>query len=357
METYYYFFFFAIFFAIFFQTISKKIAVIIMIVMLSLFAGTRVAVDNDYLLYKEFFQFVNGDFEYFKKNFNNLELSIFIIPNFLRIYFISPTDIINGSFLLFAIIAVSLKLYSIKKYSNYFLLSFIFYLSSLFFMHEMTTIRAGVAAGILLLSIQDFERKNTFSFSIKMSISLLFHYSSVLVIICYIFMLKVKKIKYYYYGLVISFVIAITKINVLTLLFLDRLFPKVKIYLELQEKINENKVNIFNFKILFSLFILLLFSFQYKKLCKIKYFDVLYKLHILSILIFFALSPTAIVFSIRSFELISIVQVLLAPMILYLFSPKFKYIGVGIVLVFSAIQLYYIISVQDIFRPYQSWFF
>ena len=50
---------------------------------------------------------------------------------------------------------------------------------------------------------------------------------------------------------------------------------------------------------------------------------------------FFALSPTAIVFSIRSFELISIIQVLLAPMILYLFSPKFKYIGVGIVLRYS----------------------
>lgn len=324
--------------------------------MLTIFAGTRLDVDNDYFLYKYFFQYIPESFNAFKENFDNLEISIFLIPNFLKFFFYNQSDIVNGSFFTFALIAVSLKIYSINKYSDYFLLSFIFYLSSLFYMHEMTTIRAGVAAGILLLSTNDFEKKNTISFLIKMIFAMLFHYSSALIIICYFIIFKLKKIKYYYYGLVISICFAITKINILTLLLIDRLVPKVKIYLELQEKINENKVNVFNFKILFSLFILLLLGSQYKKLIEIKYFDILFKLHILSIIIFFALSPTAIVFSLRSFELLSIVQVLLAPMILHLFPKKFKYIGVCIVLVFSGVQLFYIISIQDIFKPYQSWF-
>ncbi|WP_229731764.1 hypothetical protein, partial [Chishuiella changwenlii] len=83
----------------------------------------------------------------------------------------------------------------------------------------------------------------------------------------------------------------------------------------------------------------------------------LFKIHIISIAIFYALSPTNIVFSLRSFELLSIIQIFLAPMLIYLFDLKSRWIGYAIVLGFSVIQLYYIISIQDIFKPYKSWFF
>lgn len=336
---------------------SKKIAVFLLAIILILFAGTRSDIDNDYFLYRYFFRYVNNSVEYFKSNFESLEFSIFLIPNFLKIFLYKQDDIINGSFVIFALIAVSLKMYSIYKYSSFFTLSFIFYLSSLFFMHEMTTIRAGIAAGLLLLSINDFEEKKHWSFIWKMVLALLFHYSSLLILGCYLVVINIKNIKYYYYGLLIAIFFAISKINILTLLFLDKIFPKVQVYLMLQDKTNENKVNVFNFKILFSLFLLCVFFSNYKQLSKKKYFVVLYKIHILSLIIFFILSPTAIVFSLRSFELLSIIQILLAPMILFLFAPKFQYIGALIVLVFSGIQLFYIISIQDIFRPYISWLF
>lgn len=357
METYYYFFVFGVIVLLGIAFTSRKVAAILFAIILILFAGTRGNVDNDYFLYKFFFEYGVYSFDYFRTNFPSLELSIFVIPSVLSSVFYLTQDIVNGSFLMFAIIAVGLKVYSIYKYSNYFILSCIFYFSSLYFMHELTTIRAGVSAGLLLLSIGDFEKRKHFAFILKFLVALLFHYSSVLILLCYLLVINIDKIKYYYYGIFASIVCAILKINILKLLLLDRVFPKVDIYLRMQEITNENKVNVFNFKILFSLLLLIIFWLQYKKLLKIEYFKVLYKLHIISLIVFFMLSPTAIVFSLRSFELLSIIQVLLAPMILFAFQPKFRYLGVIIVITFSIIQLYYIISIQDIFRPYSSWLF
>lgn len=66
-------------------------------IILILFAGTRKYVDNDYFLYKFFFQYVNQSLNYFKSNFNDLELAIYIIPNFFKFFFYNQNDIVNGS--------------------------------------------------------------------------------------------------------------------------------------------------------------------------------------------------------------------------------------------------------------------
>lgn len=355
MDIYYYFFFLCTLIALF-SKLNKEITCIILAILLILFAGTRLDIDSDYAMYKEFFRFLGGkSIGYLKREYPTVELSIYIIPNFFKLFFYKSTDIIQASFLTMAIIAITLKMASIYKYAHFFILSFVFYLSSLFFMHEMTTIRAGISAGIFLLSIDDVEKKNTKGFLMKSAVALFFHYSSILFVFCYFILIYLDNIKYYYYGIVVSFIAVITKINILKLLFLDRLIPKVKVYMEMMEKTQEVKLNIFNFKIIFSVFILLVMGYHYRKLSEIKYFQILFKIHIISLIIFWALSPTVMVFSVRSFELLSVVQIILAPMLLYVFTPKYRVVAVLIISLFILIQLYYGISIQENFKPYKSW--
>ncbi|MFN3712003.1 MAG: EpsG family protein, partial [Alishewanella aestuarii] len=67
-------------------------------------------------------------------------------------------------FLIFAILGVSLKIIAISRLSLDPILSLWIYICSYFLLHDMTQIRAGVASGIFLLSIQDMHNKNFKSF-------------------------------------------------------------------------------------------------------------------------------------------------------------------------------------------------
>ena len=295
------------------------------------------------------------------KDFNNREISIeyniFFLPHFFELFFNSSITVVRSVFLTFAFLGVSTKLIAIKKYSDYFFLSVVSYMSYLYFMMEMTTIRAGVAAGFFLLSIKALEEKNNKVFFAFLAACFFFHSSSILFLLPWILNKVRLHIKYYYLLIIISFLSAIFKINILTVLLLDRIFPRVDTYIKAMEWMKEDKTNIFNFRTLFALLMVVLFAFFYKKLKDIKYFDLLFKIHMISIILFFLLSTSAQVFSTRSFELLSVVQILLYPMILKAFHPKFKILGWTLIFAFSLIQLYYIISVAEIYKPYKSWFF
>ena len=155
--------------------------------------------------------------------------------------------------------------------------------------------------------------------------------------------------------LCISFVVVVLKMNILTLLGLNLVFPKIQIYLILLEKLEGAPVNIFNFRVLFSIAIMFLFLIKFKLLKENKLFIILFKIHILSLVVFFMLSPTAMVFSLRAFDMLSVVQILLYPYIIYLFREKF--IGYLILFTICGVNLFYIFQVSGWFRSYSSWIF
>jgi len=355
--SYYIIFFLSSFFALIGSFKGGKFIIYILIVILVLFAGTRLNIDNDYHMYFKTFYYIEKSINEFNERIIPLEWSVFFLPHFFGQFFTDKASIVKGVLLTYALLGVSTKIIAIEKYSKFFLLSILLYISNLFLMMEMTTIRAGVAAGVFLLAIDDLERKDNKNFIIKLLICFFFHSSSVLFVIPWL-LLKVKlNIKFYYIAIIFSFVMAVAKINVLKLFFLDRLFPRIEIYFKMMEWQKNEGTNMFNFRILFALFMVFVFMFFYKKLRDIKYFDVLFKIHIFSICIFLLLSSTAEAFSLRSFELLSVVQILLYPMIIHIFTPKLKFIGWTVIILFSLIQLYYLVEIADIFKPYKSWFF
>lgn len=355
--TYYVMFFITSICALLGNSKNRNLALIILIVILTLFAGTRLDIDNDYHMYFKLFQYVEKN----TKDFNNrevpLEWCVYVFPHFFKLLFTNKIEVARFTILLFAILGVSIKLTAIKKYSNFFFLSVILYVSNLFIMQEMTTIRAGVASAIFLLSIGDIEEKKDKNFLIKILLCFFFHSSSIIFIIIWLLLKAKINIKYLYVAIGFSFVSAILKINILTLLFLDKIFPRVEIYIKMMEWMKEDETNIYNFRILFALGMVVLFGLFYKKLKEIKYFDILYRIHIISICLFFLLSTSAQVFSIRTFEVLAVVQILLYPMIIYIFKPNLMYIGWIIIIAFSLLQIIYLIDVVDIYKPYKSWFF
>ena len=336
---------------------KNKLLFVLLIIILVLFAGTRINVDNDYFMYKDQILYVEDTLKAFMDRSIPLEYCMYVIPNFLEYFFYDKSEIVNSTFLIFAFLGVTTKLLAIKKYSEIFFLSVLLYLGNLFMMQEMTTIRAGVAAGIFLLALDNLEKKEHKQFFFKILLCFFFHSSSVLFVLAW-FLLQFKiNIKYYYFGIVVSFIFVALKVNILTLLMLDRVFPRVKAYLDAMEWMVEDKANVFNFRGLFALFIIILFAFHYKKLKNIKYFDVLFKIHIFSLCLFYVFSTTAQVFSIRTFEMFSVAHLLLYPMLIHIFHPKLKLVGWAIIILFSFIQIYYMVDVAGIYKPYQSWLF
>ncbi|MDF2832900.1 EpsG family protein [Chryseobacterium indoltheticum] len=335
----------------------KNIIIAVLAICLILFAGTRLNIDNDYSMYFKYFRYIENNIKDFQNSDVSVEWCVYFFPHFFDLFLTSKVEIARATFLLFAAFGVGIKLYAIGKYADFFFLSIILYVSNLFLMQEMTTIRAGIASAIFLLSIKDIEEKKHKNFIIKILFCFFFHSTSILLVITWL-LLQIKiNIKYFYIAILISFASAIFKINFLTLLFLDKIFPRVEVYIKMMEWMREDKTNIYNFRILFALGIVIILGLFYNKLKEIKYFDVLFRIHLISICFFFLLSTSAQVFSIRTFELLSVIQILLYPMIVYIFPSKLKFIGWTIIIAFSLLQIVYLINVVDIYKSYKSWFF
>lgn len=331
----------------------RSIIVLMIIVTLVLFAGTRIeGVDPDFEVHATNFKYLLSP-QLEAIDFIVFEPSYFLVP-FIGKLFLGNSLYIQFSFLMFALIGVTTKISAMKD-SQYFFLSVALYGCYSFFYQEMITIRAGVASGFFLLAIKDLDSKNDRMYFSKMLLAFLFHYSSIIFILVWIYIRLELTVKTCYYLLLASFLVAFSQINLLMLLRIDLLIPKVKIYFDIMELEGKVKINLFNYRILISFFMLFLFSYTYKLLEKQRYFVTLLKIHIFSLILFFLLSTAAIVFSDRTYDLLSIVQVLLYPFVILVFKERI----VGYLIVFSicAINLFFILKSSGLLLNYSSWLF
>ena len=79
---------------------------------------------------------------------------------------------------LFAIVGVTLKMYAIKKLTPMFFLPLVIYFGNFYFLHEITQIRAGVAAAIFLISVYCMsEGRKLVAFGV-IAVACMFHYSA-----------------------------------------------------------------------------------------------------------------------------------------------------------------------------------
>jgi hypothetical protein len=294
---------------------------------LILIAGLRpIGLDRDSIEYAKIIQS--------SIDVNSIEPAFWIIKHFNDIFFSGD---VHTFFLIFATLGISIKFLAIKKISKMPLLSVIVYLSIYFVLHEMTQIRAGVAAGLFLLSIPDIYNRNFRKFIIKALLAISFHYSAIIILPLYF--LHPKKLNVAYFLLpIVGLILAYFDLSKTLLSNLVNLTPnflayKINTYLTLLELGEHSEINIVNFYYSSLLFLTYFGFFLYIK-NKIKNdYDVLFlKILALSLFSFYFFSSVP-VFAFRVSEFLNVVIVIFLPnFILYFRQKKLIFILLAIFL-------------------------
>lgn len=319
-----------------FQTknvLINRVIVFCMAVGLILMAGLREGnVDRDYRVYKLYWQMRELDVEV---SFNMLK-SFF--KNYLHFPFISII-------ITYAVMGVTTKLIGIKKTSSFFYLSLLVYFSHYFLLHELTQIRVGVATGFFLIALYYlFERKASYYFFFIICAAF-FHYSAFIAFPLW-FLTKSSRSIYKFALLIpIGYVIHFIGGDTLSAIPIPYIQERMEVYQQMQDLAlnNEDKINVFNYMFLSKVAIFVVLLFTAKKIeVHNKYVYLLLKIYAISLAAFPALSAMpASAFRIQEF--LGVVEIILIPMIVYLFRVRFLgYLAVIIIaLGYLMLNLFY----------------
>lgn len=159
---------------------KSKIIFLLIGLTLVLTAGFReVGLDRDSRSYA---QSINSIESYRDADLLKTEPSFWVVSYVARYLFDDP---VTGTFLIFALVGVGVKLYAIYRLSIMPYLSIFVYLCFYFILHEMTQIRVGAASAIFLLAIPDIYNKNLAKFLLKTLIAVMFHYLAIIMLPLY----------------------------------------------------------------------------------------------------------------------------------------------------------------------------
>ncbi len=147
---------------------GTTVALVALGIIMTLYAGLRDGdLVNDYHPYVDLYQnnpmLVEPTFT----------LIVFVVKNFLG-------DNVIVLFLIYAALAVALKLTAIRRLTPLVFMSIVIWLSDTFMLHELTQIRAGVATGFFLLAIKPLYERRGLRFFLLIVCATLFHVSALL---------------------------------------------------------------------------------------------------------------------------------------------------------------------------------
>lgn len=224
-------------------------------------------------------------------------------------------------FLTYAVIAITIRFYAIKRLTPLIFLSLAIYLSNFYILHDFTQLRVSIASSLFLLSIPDLcEGKKCRPF-IFMLIALFFHYSS-LVLFALLFLSNQDLTKKWRIGLacIVPFgiVMLLLHIDLITVIPIPFIQDKIEKYQLLQEYTNmfedASLLNAFLWiKIVIFLYALYFYD-TIKDYCY--YLPLLLKIMGLSLFAYFGLSQLPVVGG-RISELFGVTEIILFPYVIY----------------------------------------
>jgi hypothetical protein len=228
-------------------------------------------------------------------------------------------------FIVFAFLGVTFKMKAIKELSQFLLLSVLIYFCHFFLLHEMTQIRAGVATGLLLLSIPSIKDRRFFTFLIYVGIAALFHYTALIFIPFYF--INSDKISVPLYlliliGPLILFLLHFSVHPIIRLFGDNPLTHRYFVYIDANAKGLYLVHNPFNVLILLHLCLSVFFLWKAKSLANHNpYAIILIKIYVFSAAVFYLFSdlPT---FAFRFYEVLTVVEIVLIPSIINVFRQK-----------------------------------
>lgn len=243
-------------------------------------------------------------------------------------------------FLIYAFLGVYLKLTAIKQLTDLWFLSLVAYVSYFFILHEVIQIRVGVACGLFLLCIKPIYDRNLKLFLFLALLATFFHVSS-LIILPFWFLGKFKDINkantcFLVFVIPIAYSIYFLKMTVLNFIPIPYVQDKLDLYAQLQELGTEEfltNINVFNFVFLAKIIIYYFLVYKSKFLMTHnKYTILLLNIYAISLFMYPALAAMPVMAG-RVSEFLGVVEIILIPLVYYVFRPR--YVGTIIVLVWS----------------------
>lgn len=294
---------------------TRWIVFAVVVFALTLLAGFRpIGIDKDSLQYYGYF--VNGTNDF-------VEESFIIIANISEFLFSDA----RGVFLIYALLAIPLKCFVFTKLSTEYFLLLAVYLSNFFVLHDLTQIRVGVAMAFVFAGFYFVTLGRRYLFVFFILIATCFHYSAIIAIV--ILFMRIKELKKWMLvvlGIVPVLTISCGMLNIdmVSMLPIEYLQDRLEVYERLRDKgvAGDEELNLFNAAIMLKLMVFYFLLWKYNIIKeKCSYLPLLLQLFALSYLCFGLFSFMAVLAS-RVSELYCFVEILMVPLIIHAFEPK-----------------------------------
>jgi hypothetical protein len=297
---------------------NKILIFVLLLIFLALFAGLRpLGFDRDSVPYSEMIKSIDvGQF--------NIEPTFIYISSISK--FIANDYAARLTFLVYAILNMTILYFAIKKNSVSLLLSLTIYFFLFYVTLTLTQIRFGISCAIFLYALKDISEKKFIPYIIKIVIATSFHYSAIVLVLFYF--ISDRDINRYAYFLLLVFSAFISNYSDLLIDLIignSSFFPiyiqnKLNNYLVFRDYAEINIVNSFSI-ISFSIYIFLILNKNVYSSIDIIMIKILgWGLSLYMILSFFP------VLSIRVLNLSSLVIIFLFPKIILRFKLSSQYI-------------------------------
>lgn len=282
------------------------------------------------------------DYETYLSMYQNHD-TLLVEPSFRAVSWFVQTVFDNSLFLfvIYAFLAVFLKLKAIKEISPLWILGVLTYMSTIYVIQEHAQIRAGVATAFFLLTIKPMYERNAKRFLLFGLCATLFHYSAVIILPLW-FIAKPRANKWFLWGLIpLGYLIYLSGINLISYaLPFDYIQSKLELYQKMQEMGQDgfDQINVFGFGVLLKcLFFYLLLFFRESIRRHNQYIDTLLVIYAIGIFLIPAFATMPVV-SFRLSAILVSVEMLLFPMFYYIFVPKFM--GRLIVVLIASVNMF-----------------
>jgi hypothetical protein len=360
-----FFFYYLIFCSILFFVIlkfvnwinSKQLFILVGTILLVVAAFRGIGIDKDYTTYQYSFSLVSTPIQYFinYSDWTNFEPFYYIIPSILK--FFSFPFYEQSLFFIFAFVAIMTKFFGIYKLSRIDGLSLLIYFSFFFFLHEMTQIRVGIAAGGLLVAAYFYYNNKYLLFFLVLILATCFQYTGILIGL-------VLLLNKYRFNIIInlslliaSFLCILLKVNVISeFLFVVKLPFTDKLMLTLKTLTKkENELNAFNIPLIINFFITVWLFFNHKKIIiQNQYGYLLLKIQLISFICFGLFSSIAVI-AFRLYEFFGVVSIITTTFLVY--TTRYKLIGYLGVCLYCLLLMVNLLHITKLVAPYKFIFF
>lgn len=225
-------------------------------------------------------------------------------------------------FLVSALISISLKLFAIYRLSRFIWGSIVIYIATKFILHDMIQMRAAISSGFFLISIYYLvyrDLKIYFSLTI---LAILFHWTALVMIpLWFLSENKIRK-NLYYYLIIGSYVFAFLGGSIAEFIPYIPINAIKSAYIGYISTMELNDYNLFSGLILLKAILAFIFVSQIYKLIQYnKCAIIVVKIYIFSIVSYLVFS-TLPVAAARISEFLQVTEIILYPMVIYLFPYK-----------------------------------